>query len=304
MNPDVLTEEPGVPQDTLESSPAAAEPAPARCPSCGAPAMLEYCARCGERRMEPGAYRMVRFAREALEQVSSLDSRLIRSLDSLGRPGWPTREHLSGRRRPHLPPLQLFLLANLLFFFVNSLTGSQPFTTSFPNQVHHQPYSPLIHDWAEARAESHEAGVVGYARDYTRTTRLQARSLVGLMVPLFALLSFGLLRRRRRYLAEHLVFSLHFYAFFLITLAVIDAGATLVARWLAARGGSSEDLGENVLMFLIVGCLSLYFWRALPAAFGVRGPTRGLATAALVTGVIGVLFAYRFILFFTTVAVT
>src|SRR5687768_16563949 len=89
------------------------------CSSCAAPLSGRFCAQCGERRIEPGEQTMRHFLRDSLADLASLDGKLLRTLRALiVRPGELTREFMDGRRVLYLRPLQLFLLANLIYFVV------------------------------------------------------------------------------------------------------------------------------------------------------------------------------------------
>lgn len=53
------------------------------------------------------------------------------------RPGRLTADRLPGRRKPCIPPLQLFLVANVSFSLLHPLIGSNTLTTSHNTRLHH-----------------------------------------------------------------------------------------------------------------------------------------------------------------------
>src|SRR5437016_897371 len=86
-----------------------------RCTNCGAPLTGEYCASCGEHRLDARDLRLSSFVRRTLHNVTSVDDRLLLSIRYLiTRPGFLTLEYVRGRRRRYFQPLELFLLVNLL----------------------------------------------------------------------------------------------------------------------------------------------------------------------------------------------
>jgi hypothetical protein len=87
--------------------------------------MRRYCPMCGERRLRRDEFGVLRVLGELPATLLSLDTRVVRTLDVLGRPGLLTTETLRGRRSRYLSPLQLFLLANVLFFVVHAFAAGR-----------------------------------------------------------------------------------------------------------------------------------------------------------------------------------
>ena len=76
-----------------------------------------------------------------------MDSRLLRSFRALlFRPGALTTAYLEGPRKPYISPFQLFLLANLLFFAIQSVTRDKVFSKSLASHLHGQDWSELARD--------------------------------------------------------------------------------------------------------------------------------------------------------------
>src|SRR5438105_14768664 len=96
-----------------------AEPGHDRCTNCSASLTGEYCASCGEHRLDARDLRLTSFLRRTLNSVSSVDDRLLLSIRYLiTRPGFLTVEYVRGRRRRYMQPLELFLLVNLIYFLL------------------------------------------------------------------------------------------------------------------------------------------------------------------------------------------
>src|SRR5204863_10127210 len=75
---------------------------------------------------------------------TNIDSRVLRSFRCLASsPGLLTVAFLTGRRKPYIGPVSLFLVTNVLFFAVESLTGSAVFSTPLEMHLHSQPWSPV-----------------------------------------------------------------------------------------------------------------------------------------------------------------
>lgn len=86
-----------------------------RCRNCGEAAGPRFCPQCGqELAARYGPLRQV--AHEVLSDWISLDSRLVRSLATLVRPGLLSERYVGGKRAPYLRPFRLYMLASLLLF--------------------------------------------------------------------------------------------------------------------------------------------------------------------------------------------
>jgi hypothetical protein len=100
----------GTPQHEAATAP--------QCDNCGASVAGKYCSNCGQR-LEHKIHSVLHFTREATEDLTHADSRLWSTiLALLFKPGFLTREFLSGRRARYLPPLRLYLVLSVLFFLV------------------------------------------------------------------------------------------------------------------------------------------------------------------------------------------
>src|SRR5438045_2155261 len=94
------------------------------CPSCGQRRRTQFCAKCGEERLRPRDLTFADLAAHFLRKLSSVDGKLLRSSRTiLMAPGKLTASYVRGERRRFLGPLELFLIANALFFAVQSLTS-------------------------------------------------------------------------------------------------------------------------------------------------------------------------------------
>ena len=102
-----------------------------KCDNCGAAVPGKYCSHCGQR-FEHAIHSVLHFTREAMEDLTHADSRLWSTLAALlFKPGFLTREFLSGRRVRYLPPLRLYLVLSVLFFLVIGATDRGPRVVRF-----------------------------------------------------------------------------------------------------------------------------------------------------------------------------
>jgi hypothetical protein len=114
-----------------------------------------YCSQCGERRLRPWDLTLRGLLLQLLQAVTSIDSRLLRSFRLLlTRPGFLTTAFVRGQRTPYLGPFQLFLITNVLFFAMQSLTHANIVGTTLDSHLHQQDWSMLAQTLVSQRLES------------------------------------------------------------------------------------------------------------------------------------------------------
>jgi hypothetical protein len=93
-----------------------------RCVSCDAPLSGPYCARCGERVLEPEALTLRHFlVHTVAHEILHVDGTLWRTLRLLFvRPGRLSLEYAAGRRRPYVNPFRLLLIAIVAYTLMTS----------------------------------------------------------------------------------------------------------------------------------------------------------------------------------------
>jgi hypothetical protein len=131
---------------------------------------------------------------------------------------------------------------------------------------------------------------------------VQARSLVVLMVPVFALAVWALEWRKRRFFGEHLVFALHFYAFWLIFIFLLLYGLSTPIIFFLVKHGLARvtDSGLDHGLYRIgVVVLFIYMAIALRTVYRDGWLMAALKAAALVWSTSYLLIGYRFALFVT-----
>ncbi len=274
-----------------------------RCASCHEPLGGRYCAGCGEKRLEPADHTFHRFLEHLLEALTHADGKLLLTLRNLlTRPGRLTADYLRGRRKPYIPPLQIFLICNLIFFLLHPFIGSNTLTTDLNTQLHYTWHHALVEPLVAPRLAARTVSLEAYTEAFNAAAVTLAKSLVILVVPIFSLAVVALYGRQRRYYAAHLVFSLHFGAFWLllvcatltltiITLALLRPAGIFPS---AAAVGYSTTAGHLAIM-------TVYLFRALREVFAAES-FRGTVAKALALAIALELSlqAYRLVLFFIT----
>jgi hypothetical protein len=274
----------------------------AACPNCGENFRSRFCPNCGERRIENADYSLRRFLGEAFNILTNFESNLFRSFVSLvARPGRLTAEYFKGRRKSYLKPLQLFIFCNLIFFFAESLTKSHTLTTPLYTHTNLLPHSSLARRLVGAELQKRNLTYEDYRARFDSAIEGQAKTLVIVMVPLYALVLQMFYWRPRRYYVEHLIFSLHLFAFLLLLIASMNVALLLSLHARRLVGLNLWMLqSDNFVTFLMLSLCATYLLVALRRTYGQGIMRTALKCLALALCVLGVIQVYRLILFFTT----
>lgn len=269
------------------------------CPGCGRARASAYCPSCGEEPLRPRDLKVDDLAGRMWSAFSSVDGRLMRSFRALlARPGSLTQAYVAGRRRLYVAPLQLFLIANALFFAVQSWTRTAIFSSTLDSHLHNQDWQALARPLTEARLEARQLSLDVFAPIFDRAAVLNAKALIILMALAFVPFLPLLFPRPRRAFGAHVVFALHLYTFVLILMCF----ALLLAEvdLLLGGGGLAAPAVDMALSLFNLAACAIYLWFATGAFYGSRGLARGFKVAALTAAVGGLALGYRFAIFLIT----
>ncbi len=267
-------------------------PAEIHCPNCGVPFTDTYCSRCGEKRLNPEDYSLKNLFKQLVHHATSLDSRIARSLWLLlVKPGLLSREFLSGKRKKYVHPLKLFLLVNAIYFLVQPYSHVRGFNTNLYSHLNRQLYSPLARQILYRKFPDKNIPP-SYRNRFNARGHTLARSLVFIMVFMFTLLVALLEARSRRYLIEHLIFSLHFYAFILFyEYSVFMAVAVPTLIFFHTK---HIELYLSISSLLVTGT---YLFFSVGTFYPQSRAKRLLKALVLTVGVFAITSVYRFVLF-------
>lgn len=188
------------------------------CPNCEsvlADEAIKYCTSCGQKRIEPQEFTIKHFFGNLLHEITHLDSnKILKTFTALIiKPGLLTREYLAGRKGQYIKPVRIYLTVSALYFLfawgaLSAAGGgdaqanqSRPFIVNMARQKGVEPSVLAIQ-------------VQEKAGKYSAFLRFASVLLSGLFLML-------LYRRTGRYYVEHLIFSLHFYAFDFLAKCVV-----------------------------------------------------------------------------------
>jgi hypothetical protein len=269
------------------------------CPTCNSPVSTSYCPSCGEHPLRAYDLTFRGLLSQVAQACTNIDGPLIRSFRCLAaRPGFLTMAYLQGLRKPYTLPLQLFLVANVLFFAMQSVTGAKIFSTPLDQHLHSDIWGGVAQQLVAHRLETRQTTLGLYAPVFNQAVAVNAKSLVVLMVLPFALLPATVFYRSRRPFVAHIVFSLHFYSFLLLLLC-ISLMAVGISLLFGGRGLDSETFDHVLSIAALVACAT-YLYIAAGTVYGARGVIRILKVLPLTLAVAVIFLGYRFVLLLIT----
>jgi hypothetical protein len=279
------------------------ETEPWTCPTCDTTVSTPYCPGCGERPFRERELTFRGISRQCVQAFTSVDGRLIRSVRCLvGRPGFLTVAYLQGQRKPYVGPVALFLIANGLFFAIESLTGGRVFTTPIDSHLHMQPWSRVAGFLVSHRLDAMQTTLDVYAPVFDHALARNARSLIIFMALAFAAAPSIAFHRTRSPLGAHALFSLHVYAFLLL-LFCVGTVVPPIDLWFGGAGFASDKLDTVISIALLLAC-GMYLYVATGEVYGAYGATRVLKVVALTVAVASIVLGYRFALLLITLYTT
>ena len=216
----------------------------------------------------------------------------------VSRPGALTVAFAQGLRKPYINPFPLFVLANVVFFAVQSATGLRVFSTVLDMHLHDQAWSDLAQLLVDNRLAARGTTLELYAPVFDQAVSVNAKSLIALMVPPFALLLVPVFFRARKPFTVHAVFSLHFYVFLLLLFCA--PLAMLAVDVVLGGDGVLSPRADDVWSLVLLAGWAAYLYCATGAVYEARGVARIAQTFILTAAAVGIHLLYRFALFLIT----
>ena len=264
------------------------------CGNCEAPLTGPYCAQCGQ----PARDRLVpfrQFVRSLVRDFFAFDTRFFRTLlPLLFQPGRLTNEYVAGRRARYMPPIRLYVVMSVLFFFTAALLRLDS-TAIFYSTSETGEEVPIATEAPPAEAPSSEEVAQeelsllqriqgpGFKRlqdDPAAVSRVfwdRIPAMMFVLLPVFALLLKLFYIRRAVLYAQHFIFALHLHAFgFFLLFALL--GLNAVGLPLTPEEGTRE---VNLFGILFIVAIWLYLFVGLRRVYGEAWWKTGLKIVLL-----------------------
>ena len=195
-----------------------------------------YCNVCGEKVTEQYERSMLNFLHSLLNAFTFLDGKFVKSIKLLiARPGELSSNISNGIRVPFMNMVSLFFVANFFYFFF-------PVFDSYNSSLHSQlnlqgAHSVRANEIVNEHLSKNKISMEYFEKEYNGQSTNLSKTLVVVLVIIFAALSGVINYSRERFLFDHILFSLEFYSFQILINLVILANAILYLIKLVASWG-------------------------------------------------------------------
>ena len=276
------------------------------CPSCATETIGRFCSHCGEKEVGDEDYSLRHFFEESVTALTLLESKVLRSVWLVtSRPGYLSTEYFQGRRVRYMKPLQMFIFLNVVYYFSLTLFSATTFTTPLVTQLHMNNYYPAYASrQVEHKLEHDKISYETLERKYDQRTSVLSKTLVFLLIPIFALLFYGLFFRKKRYAVEHLVVATHFWSFNLILLGIILplVSVLLIRSSNALHLSAAYVTNDGVTTTALQLCLATYLFLMLRRCYAASWWYSGITAATIAWSFFHIVWLYRFFLFEITLS--
>lgn len=271
------------------------------CGNCGAQRNGPFCSQCGEKKVSPRDYTLRHFIEESLGELTYFDNRFLRTLRLLfTKPGQLSNAYFYGGRSRYTRPLTLFVIINVIFFFVQPHTGL--FGYKYAQYMNNRTHLAAVQAHLRQSGESQQS----YMARFDANLQNQKKSLLIVAVPVLALFMSLLFASSGRTYAEHLVFSVQVYAFLLAYLAAVALLLLLpLVIALRAVGPSAGPVmrtleTELVIDAMLLAGVAVYMYFGFQRAYRVSRAHAAASAVVLTVTVAYLIGLYHTALFYVT----
>ncbi|MBX7044937.1 MAG: DUF3667 domain-containing protein [Ignavibacteria bacterium] len=182
----------------------------ANCTNCGAKLTGKFCSECGQKKFSPHDLTIGKFILNFFEDFFKYDTNIFKSLsDLLFRPGYLSNEYVKGRIASHVKPLKFFIFTCIVVFFIGKMFAQNDYSFALEDLDF---MKASIEKVTAEKGISKDIFIEKFNSNYF--SKISFYYLIAIVV--FTLVLSIVFYRQKRKMAEHLVFSLHFYTACLI----------------------------------------------------------------------------------------
>ena len=222
------------------------------------------------------------------------------------KPGYLSGEYFLGKRVRYMKPLQLFIFLNVIYYISITLFHASTFTTPLATQLHMNDYYPA-HAALEVsrKLEKEQISYAALEAKYDQKTGVLAKTLIFLLIPIFAFVFYALFFKKRRHFVEHVVVATHFWSFNLVLLGVILPVVTvLLISFLRPLGISATYATDDYIVSNVLQVyLAAYLFLMLRRCYASSNWYCLVVSLTIAWSFFHIVWLYRFLLFEITLRV-
>ena len=206
------------------------------CKNCNSELVGLYCSECGQKNSQLLSIKET--LKEFTDNVFSFDTRFFITFKYLiTKPGLLTTEYWLGRRTKYLPPLRLYLVMSLMYFFISSIINPGTDISLYKSDFQEKPFqfeldksspkydpSPeIVAPFVDFFKENFNKGVmVAEKKELTEHDLVWSNmpAAMFILMPFMAFCVYLLNKKKKQLYSYHLITVLHFHSFifFIFTL--------------------------------------------------------------------------------------
>ena len=182
----------------------------ANCTNCGAELTGPYCSNCGQKKFSSHDLTISKFLLNFFEDFFKFDSNVLKTIRYLlFRPGFLSNEYVKGRIASYVKPLKLFVFTCIVVVFLGQYIAKNDY--SFPLEEISF-FQTKIEQVSTEKNMSKDAFTEKFNSNYFSKMPFYFLIIVAVFTIILTLVFF----KQKRVIAEHLIFSLHFFTACLI----------------------------------------------------------------------------------------
>jgi len=275
------------------------------CPNCHHKWHDNFCCNCGEQKLTNTDSSFVELFKQLFSSLTEVDNKFIKSFRLLiFRPGQLAVDYFAGVRKSRLTPFQVFIFANIIYFFMTAIFSQATFTTPLKYHINSSNFihQEIAAEMVEAKLQSSGRSYEYYEENFNRVAITQSKTLIFVFIPILTLFLMPLFFNKKIKVVRHIIYATHFMAFLLlvsiVTMPLVQYIISVLNQFSFIHiVGNWHELVLSLSLFFV-------FWLYLYFSFvRIYDEHKGLlfVKSILLTGcVYYTLLIYRMFLFFTS----
>lgn len=184
----------------------------------------KYCHQCGEKMPNPHHdFAISEFIENTIDGFTHFDLKILRTFRALLlQPGKLTAEYIAGSHTPYMKPVQLFIVASVIFFFVSPNTGSfyallEEMQSGFRSGSRlENTFRVDVEACVQTIMQKNKISARDAWLKVEQNAAPKSKTLLFAMLPLWAFVLYLLHFGKQEFYVPHLVFAIHSFSFFLL----------------------------------------------------------------------------------------
>lgn len=206
----------------------------------------------------------MKFIEQAVDGITHFDSKFLKSfLWLFTKPGFLTLEFIIGRRSPYTKPVQLFIVAGILFYFVFPVTSSFFASVSDMKAGYDSTFSTAnvfqfdINNYLAQKAQLKNISIQQLTIETEKEASHKSKVYLFMILPFWGAIIYALFGKSISYYVPHLVFAVHSFTFFIL-LDLIFIGSFVALGFFAIAETQIYFLLLIFLVYLFIAVRKVY----------------------------------------------